>query len=147
MARKLCPSCNKLTGGSTKECSCGHVFAASSIVKPRTTKLCPKCKQELPRLLERCGCGYEFADIREARAFLEDRARVGWAYVAIGATVIFACTLVMIATSGAFLIGSVTGIILVVRGFITRSDARAQLRSIRIAKGVLPSAKVVETKT
>src|SRR5260221_13379147 len=104
MARKLCPSCNKLTGGSSKQCSCGHVFATSSIVTPPTTKHCPACNEEQPIMLETCSCGHEFADIHELRAQLEDRARVGWAYVAFGGTALLVCIMIMIATTGLWIV-------------------------------------------
>jgi hypothetical protein len=143
-SRKVCPTCKKLNAGSTTACVCGHVFAASTIVKAfRTTKRCPACQEEQPLLLQVCGCGHEFVDIREAREQLEERVRIGWSYVAIGATLLLACTGIMIATSGAWLFGSFGGVMLLGRGIVTRGDARSQLRAIQTAAGALPSAKVL----
>jgi hypothetical protein len=145
VARKFCPSCNKLNAGSATRCACGHAFAASTIVKARrTTKRCPACQREQPRLLQVCGCGHEFGDVREVRQELEERVRIGWSYVALGATVLLVCTLIiMIATSGMWIIGAFVGVTLVIRGFLTRADARSQLRDIEMAAGALPSAKVI----
>jgi uncharacterized membrane protein len=77
------------------------------------------------------------------RAQLEERVRVGWSYVAIGATVLLVSTAIMIATSGVWLVGAFFGATLIARGLAARSDARAQLREIRTAAGALPGAKVV----
>lgn len=144
MARKFCPSCNKLNGGSATQCACGHSFAASTIVKARrTTKRCPACQQEQPRLLQVCGCGHEFDDVRAVREELQERVRIGWSYVALGATTLLVCTAIAIATSFLWLFGAFGGVGLVVRGFLARADARAQLHEIRTAAGALPTAKVI----
>ena len=36
---------------------------------------------------------------------------MGWSYVALGATVLMVCTVIMIATSGMWLIGSFAGVV------------------------------------
>ena len=141
------PLATSSPGGSATRCRCGHEFAASTIVKRPTTKRCPGCQREQPRLLEVCGCGHEFADVRELREALEERARIGWSYVALGATALLVCTGIMIATSGMWLIGVFGGVMLVVRGFVTRADARAQLRDVRAEAGMLPGARVVRQGT
>jgi len=143
MARKFCPACNKLNGGSATRCRCGHEFAASTIVQPRTTKHCPSCKREQPLLLEVCGCGHSFDDVRELREELEESVRMGWSYVVLG-VLLFAIGIgIMIATSLIWLAASFGGVALAVKGFFARADARAELRALRAAAGVLPSAKVV----
>jgi hypothetical protein len=144
VARKFCPECNKLNAGSATQCACGHAFAASTIVKARrTTKPCPACQQEQPRLLQVCGCGHEFGDIREVREDLQEQVRIGWSYVALGATALLVCTGIMIVSSGTWLIGAFGGVAVLVRGFLTRAEARSQLSDIDRAAGALPSAKVV----
>jgi hypothetical protein len=144
VARKFCPECNKLNAGSAAHCPCGHVFAASTIVKARrTTKRCPACQQEQPRLLHVCGCGHEFGDIRAVREELEEQVRIGWSYVALGATAFVICTGIMIVTSGMWIIGMFGSVGLLVRGFVTRADARSALSDIQKAAGALPSAKVI----
>gem|GEM_PF-6336687 len=50
MARKFCSVCKHLNGGRAVDCVCGHVFAASTIVVPKTTKTCPTCLPEQPKL-------------------------------------------------------------------------------------------------
>jgi hypothetical protein len=146
MARKFCPSCNKLNAGSATRCRCGYAFAASTIRQARrTTKRCPACQQEQPRLLQVCGCGHEFGDIHEVREQLEERVRIGWSYIALGTTALLVCTGITIATSGIWIIGAFCGVTLIARGFATRADARWQLRDIQAAARALPSAKVVRT--
>lgn len=144
VARKFCPDCNKLHGGSATHCECGHGFAASTIVKARrSTKRCPACQQERPILLHVCGCGYEFGDVRVLREELQEQVRIGWSEVALGATALLVCTVIMIATSGLWIIGVGAGVIFIVRGLLTRADACAQLTGIERAAGALPSARVV----
>jgi hypothetical protein len=143
VARKFCPSCNKLNAGSAARCACGHAFDVSTIVKQRTTKRCPECRQDQPLLLQVCGCGHEFDDIREVREELQERVRIGWSYIALGATVLALCTGIMVVTSLTWIIGSFGGAFLMARGFSTRADARAQLSDIEKAARALPSAKVV----
>ena len=143
MARKFCPACNKLNAGSATRCHCGHEFAASTIVQPRTSKHCPECKREQPLLLEVCGCGHRFEDVRELREELEERVRMGWSYVALGVTLFAIGTGIMIATSFLWMFAAFGGVALAGRGFATRADARAELRALRAVAGVLPSAKVV----
>ena len=143
MARKICSACRRLNAGSATQCRCGHEFAASTIMEPRRTKKrCPGCRLDQPLLLEVCGCGHEFADVRELREQLEDRVRVGWSYVALGATVLSVSTAIVIATSGMWLIGAFAGVGLVARGITTRGDARARLRDVRTAAGTLPRAEI-----
>lgn len=113
------------------------------IVKQRTTKRCPGCQQEQPQLLHVCGCGHEFCDIRAVREELEEQVRVGWSYVAIGATILLVCAAITIATSGLWIIGAMASVAVLVRGFVIRADARAHLRDIRGATGALPSAKII----
>ncbi|MDB4955839.1 MAG: hypothetical protein JWO36_3408 [Myxococcales bacterium] len=145
MARKVCPACKKLNGGSATECSCGHTFEASSIVAARrTTKRCPSCQVELPRLRQQCGCGYAFSDIAELRDELVSRVHLGWWYMALGAVIVAG-------TVGAFLMGvsvlfifaSFFGVTLGVRGLTMRVDALSVLRDIGKSARSLPSAKIV----
>ena len=143
MARKLCPACNKLNAGSARECVCGHTFAEASIVAARrTTKRCPACRAELPRLMQRCGCGHEFEDILELRQQLVSRIHAGWSYLAVGTLVVGACVAIMMTTSMMWILGLIGGVVLMLRGLMTRADARSALRSINKAVGELPSAKV-----
>ena len=143
MARKFCPACNKLNAGSASQCRCGHAFAASTIVHPRTTKQCPACKREQPLLLEVCGCGHGFDDVRELREELEERVRIGWSYAALGFIVFAIATAIMVATNLIWIAASFGGVGLACRGLFMRADARAELRTLRAVAGVLPSAKLV----
>jgi hypothetical protein len=143
VARKFCPSCNKLNGGSATQCACGHSFAVSTIATRPTTKRCPACQNEQPMLLQVCGCGHEFDDVRALREALQERVRVGWSYIALGAAALMACAAIAIGISLLWLFGAFGGIGLVVRGFSVRADARAQLSEIRTAARALPTAKVI----
>ena len=141
MARKICPACKKLNGGSAAACECGHAFPASSIVAAqRTTKRCPSCRSEQPLLLETCGCGQQFMEIVELRAELVGELHSAWARIVIGFVVLAACAGIAIATSGTWLVGLIGGVMLGVRGLMRRADARAALRNIDAAAGTLPRA-------
>jgi len=56
---------------------------------------------------------------------------------------LLASTAIAIGVSLLWLFGAFGGIGLVVRGFLARADARAQLSEIRAAAGALPTAKVI----
>jgi hypothetical protein len=146
MARKICPTCKWLNGGSAAECSqCGQLFDSESIVpagRPKTRR-CSKCDVEVSRLAETCICGHTFDDVRELREQAEDRVRVGWSFIALGLLGLIACTFLMIWTSGVFLILWGGGAALIARGIVTRNHAKADLVEIRNARAKLPAAKVV----
>jgi len=145
MARKICPACKHLNGGSATSCSsCDQPFDPASVVaagRP-TTRRCPGCSAEVPRALETCACGHTFTDVREHREHLEDRVRVGWSYMALGAALLGASAVLTIATSGSFIIVLVGGPLLIGRGFVVRRHAKADLTELR-AVGQLPTASVV----
>ncbi len=143
MARKVCPACKKLTGASATDCECGHTFPESSIVAARrTTKQCPSCRTAQPLLLEVCACGHQFEDVVELRAELVGRVHVAWSYIVIGVLVLGGCAGIALATSGVWIIGLFGGVILALRGLMSRADARAALRDIDDAAGTLPNARV-----
>jgi hypothetical protein len=94
-------------------------------------------------LLHICGCGHEFIDVRAMSEELQEQVRIGWSYVAMGATALLACAAIAIATSAMWFIGTCAGVALILRGFMTRADARSQLSHIRKAAGALPRVNVV----
>ena len=148
MARKFCPKCKRMNAGSAKTCDCGYTFASSEMVAPKPMaqmrKRCPGCGSQQPLLLEKCGCGYEFANVVELREELVSRVHVAWSYVALGAALLGVSVVISIASSGKWIVFSVGGVMLVVRGFLRRADARAALRQIDAAAGSLPPAKIVQ---
>ena len=93
-------------------------------------------------MLETCACGHTFSDVREQREHLEDRVRVGWSYMALGAALIGGSAILTIVTSGSFIIVLAAGPILVARGFVTRRHAKAELAELRMV-GQLPTATIV----
>ncbi len=145
MARKFCPVCKHLNGGSAVDCVCGHVFAASTIVVPKTTKNCPTCLYEQPRLLETCDCGHSFRDIEDRRIDLEILLGRGSTRVVLGVALFVVSALLTIAMHGVVLVllAPVFGVYLVVKGWMMRADARSGLRELANAKAPLPSAKLL----
>ena len=145
MARKIRPACKHLNGGSATACSnCDHAFDPASVVpagRPKTRR-CPACAVEVPRTLETCECGHTFTDVREQREHLEDRVRVGWSYIVLGAALVGGSAILTIATSGSFIFVLAGGPILIARGFVTRRHAKAELAELRMV-GQLPTASVV----
>jgi hypothetical protein len=83
-----------------------------------------------------------FADIVELRAELVGRIHVAWSYLVIGVVVLGACVGIAIATSGTWLLGLVGGVVVALRGLMLRADAKAELRDVDAAAGVLPRATI-----
>ena len=92
MARKFCPKCNHLCGGSATDCSkCGHVFDASTIVVtpkkvPAPTKRCLMCGAPNPLDAQTCLCGEHFDDatVDEIRDRLRYQRTKGVLLVIVG---------------------------------------------------------------
>lgn len=86
MARKFCPACKQLVGGSATECShCGHVFDASSIVVSKPPKACWMCGASNPHDAHTCHCGEHFdLDVDTARLVLRSRRTNGVLLVGAG---------------------------------------------------------------
>ena len=149
MARKFCPACNYMNGGSAVRCSqCDHEFDPSTIVAPgplrSQPRKCPQCQTENPRLLERCACGHTFADVSELREQLVDRARTGTSYIVLGALGIAASVAIAIASSATLLVMFPGFAVLIAKGARMRSAARQALAQIPGSPtATLPAAKVV----
>src|SRR5262245_27491591 len=130
MARKVCPACKNLNGGSAVTCSsCGHAFDSSTVVSAwrPTMRRCPGCKTQNNPLLYTCGCGHVFEDVQEFREQLEDRVRVGWSYFVLGVLAFVACAALTILTSGAFVLLWTGGGFLAARGLMIRRAAKLRL--------------------
>ena len=146
MARKVCPACKKLNGGSAVTCSrCGVAFDSSTVVSASrpTMRRCPGCKTQSNPLLYTCGCGHVFEDVQEFRDQLEDRVRVGWSYFVLGMLGFVACVALTILTSGAFAILWIGGGFLAARGLMIRRAAKLSLNEMRKVNDGLPSVRVV----
>lgn len=100
MARKLCPACGTLKGGSAKTCDCGHVFDEKSIVVPAAPKICPHCGAGNAQSAHTCHCGRHFdLDEKATRAVIVRRRNRGLSLVVVGAALI-ATELVVALTVG-----------------------------------------------
>ncbi len=145
MARKFCPVCNHLNGGSAVDCVCGHVFAASTVVVPKKTKTCPKCLHEQPKLLETCDCGHTFVDIEDRRIDLEILLGKGSTRLVLGVALFVVSALLTISLKGVLLllISPFFGVYLVIQGLVMRADARTGLRELAGAKASLLPAKLL----
>lgn len=91
MARKFCPNCNRLNGGTATECSqCGHVFDAASMVESKPSRRCLLCGASNPHNAQRCRCGEDLdINLDEVRVRLRSQ-RTNGAIVAGVAIVVLA---------------------------------------------------------
>jgi hypothetical protein len=89
MARKVCPQCKRLTGGSSTTCSgCGHVFDKVIAAPSRRPRRCVMCGIVSHGATKRCECGYEYETDPEVLRQLIAQQRVnGWSLL-IGGIVI-----------------------------------------------------------
>ena len=85
MARKFCPACNRLCGGSATDCPCGHVFDASTIVVAKPPKVCLLCGDDNPADAASCHCGLDFGvSVEEVRLVLRGRRTNGAIMTGLG---------------------------------------------------------------